>query len=146
MAATCWERGQKVDKSSHDKWRSSKPQGKWKAISAEIDTLGTTVKEKTNTWNKSCKDSAKRESELHNMVVQTAIDERQEHKARSVVKDLPMQFQKGREEEEKAFGLIEEMQRNLDEAQTRASETERKLGRVLGEFIYSYEKEMERPH
>ena len=51
------------------------------------------------------------------MVVQTAIDERQEHKARSVVKDLLMQFQKGREEEEKARGLIEEMQRNLDEAQ-----------------------------
>ena len=45
-----------------------------------------------------------------------------------------------------ARGLIEEMQRNLDEAQVRASETERKLGRVLREYIYSFEKEMGRPH
>ena len=37
------------------------------------------------------------------------------------------------------------MQRDLDEAQARASETERKLGRVLRGNIYSHEK-MERPH
>ena len=49
-------------------------------------------------------------------------------------------------EEEEARGLIEEMQRHLDEAQDRASELERKLGRVLGKYIYSYEREMERPH
>ena len=44
-----------VGQSSHDKWKSSKPQGKSKEISAEIDAVGTTVKEKTNTWNKSCR-------------------------------------------------------------------------------------------
>ena len=33
-----------------------KPQGKWKEISAEIDAVGTTVKEKRNTWNKSCRE------------------------------------------------------------------------------------------
>ena len=38
------------------------------------------------------------------------------------------------------------MQRNLDEAQARASETERKLGRVLGEYISSNDKERGRPH
>ena len=42
-------------------------------------------------------------------------------------------------------GLIEEMQRNLDEALARASETERQLSRVLEEYIFSYEKEMEAP-
>ena len=47
--------------------------------------------------------------------------------------------------EAEARGLIEEMQRNLDEAQARASETERKLGRVLGEYKNSHEKEMVRP-
>ena len=47
---------------------------------------------------------------------------------------------------------MEEMQRNLDEAQARVSERERKLGRVLGEryiyifFFCYFEKEMERPH
>ena len=39
-----------------------------------------------------------------------------------------------------------EMQRNLHEAHARASETEPKRGRVLGKYIYSFEKEMERPH
>ena len=48
--------------------------------------------------------------------------------------DLQQQVQKEREEQEEARGLLEEMQRNLDEAQARASETGRKLGRVLGEY------------
>ena len=101
------------------------------------------MKEKTNTCHKSCRESAKRESELYKMVEQTVIDERQEHKERRMFKDLLQQLQK--EEEEEARGLLEEMQRNLDEAQARASETERTLGRVLGEYIYFYGKEMERP-
>ena len=88
--------------SSHDKWRSAKPQSKWKEISAEIDAGGTTVKEKTNTWNKSCKESVKRESELCKMVGQAAIDERQEHKERSMIKDLLNQLEKRREEEDEA--------------------------------------------
>ena len=100
------------------------------------------LKEKANTWNKSCTESAKRESELYKMIELTAIDERQKHKGRSMLMDLIQQLQKAREEEEEARGLIEEMQRNLDEAH----ETERKLGPVLGEHVYSYEKEMERPH
>ena len=35
-------------------------EGKWKEISVEMDALVTTVQEKTNTWNKSNKESAKR--------------------------------------------------------------------------------------
>ena len=72
--------GEEGGQSSHDKWRSTKPQGKWKEISAEIGAVGTTVKVKTNTWNKSCKESGKGESVLYKMVEQAAIDERQEHK------------------------------------------------------------------
>ena len=57
-----------------------------------------------------------------------------------MLKDLLQQLQKEREEGEEARGPIEEMQRNLNEAQARASETERKLDRVLGEYKNSYEK------
>ena len=117
-----------------------------KEISVEIDTVVTTVEEKTNTWNKSCRESAKRESKLFKMVEQAALDERQEHKERSMLQDMLKQLHREREEEEEARGLIEELQRNLDEAQARACETERKLGRVLGEYIYSYEKERVRAH
>ena len=60
--------------------------------------------------------------------------------------DLPQQLQKEREEEDEARGLIEEAQRNHDEAQARASDTERKLGRVLGGYIYSMQKELGRLH
>ena len=55
---------------------------------AKIDVVVTTVKEKTNTWNKSWKESAKRESELYKMVEQAAIDERQEHKEKCMIKDM----------------------------------------------------------
>ena len=37
------------------------------------------------------------------------------------------------------------MQRDLDEAQTRSNEGERKLDRVLGEYMESFEKDMGRP-
>ena len=47
LAATCC--GRRCGQSSHEKWRSTKPQGKFKEIFAEIDAVETTVKEKTNT-------------------------------------------------------------------------------------------------
>ena len=63
-----------------------------------------------------------------------------------MLKDLLHQLQKRREAEDEARGLIEEMQRNLGEAQARTYEMERKLDRVLGEYIDSFEKELGRQH
>ena len=54
------------------------------------------------------------------------------------------QLQKRKEQEDEARVLIEEMQRNLDEAQSRSYEVERKLDRVLGEYFEAYEKEVGR--
>ena len=62
-----------------------------------------------------------------------------------MIRDLLEQLQKRREEEDEARGLIEEMHRNLDEAQSRRYEVERKLDRVLWEYIEAFEKEMGRP-
>ena len=64
---------------------------------------------------------------------------------RSMIRDLLEQLQKRREEEDGARGLIEEMQRNLDEAQNRSYEVERKLDRVLWEYIEAFEKGIGRP-
>ena len=80
--------GEEVGQTSHDKRKSSKPHGKWQEISVEMDTLGSTLKEETNTWTKSCKESAKRESELYKMVELAAIDQRQEDKERGMLKDV----------------------------------------------------------
>ena len=38
------------------------------------------MKENTNTWNKSCKESAKKKSELFKMVEAAVMDEKQEQK------------------------------------------------------------------
>ena len=73
-------RGSKADtaRTTSGKVQSLKASGK---ISAKIDAVETTVKEKTNTWNKSSKESGKIESELYKMMVEAAaIDERQEQK------------------------------------------------------------------
>ena len=43
-----------------------------------------------------------------------------------------------KEEEDEERGLIEETQRNLDEAQSRCFEVERKLDRLLGEHTDSF--------
>ena len=71
--------------------------------------------------------------------------EKQERKERGMIRDLLEQLQKRREEEDEARGLIEEMQRNLDEAQNRSYEVERKLDRVLWEYIEAFDKEIGRP-
>ena len=63
-----------------------------------MDVLGSTLKEKTNTWNKSFKERANRESEFYKMVELAAIDERQEDKERSMLKDVLKQLRKEREE------------------------------------------------
>ena len=99
--------GEEGGQRSHDKWRSTKPQGKRKEISAEIDPTGTSVKENTNTLNKSCKESARRKSELYKMVEQAAIDERQEHKEGSMLKHSQHQLQRRREEEDEARGHLD---------------------------------------
>ena len=63
-----------------------------------------------------------------------------------MIRDLLEQFQKRRQEEDEARGLIEEMQRNLDEARNRSYEVERKLERVLLEYIEAFDQEMRRVH
>ena len=104
-------------------------------ISMEIDAVGATVKEKTNTWNRSVKESVKRETELYKVVEAAVMDEKQQQKGGGMIRELLEQLQKRGEEENEARGLIEEMQRNLDEAQNRSYEVERKLDRVLWAYI-----------
>ena len=74
--------------------------------------------------------------------IDAAIDERQEHKERSMLKDKLKQLQKERRRKR----LVGNLKRCNAISMTRASETERRLGRVLGEYIYSFEKEMGCPH
>ena len=89
---------------AHTHVENSQRSGKWKEISAEMDAVGTTVKEKTHTWNKSCKESVKRETELYEMVEAAVMDEKQEQKETGMIRDLLGQLQKRREEEDEARG------------------------------------------
>ena len=114
-------------------------------ISAEMDAVGATEKDETNSWNKSCKESVKRETELYRVFEAAVTDETQEQKERGMIRDLLEQLQRRREEEDEARGLMEEMQRNLDEAQNRSYEVERKSNWVLWEYIEAFDKERGRP-
>ena len=71
--------------SSHHTWHISQPQGTWREISAEMDAVRTTVKEKTNTWNKSCKESANRETEVYKMSEAAIMDDKQEERGRGMI-------------------------------------------------------------
>ena len=106
---------------------------------------GTTVKEKTNTWNKSCMESAKREAELYKMVEIAVMDEKQEERERGMIRELLGELRKRREEEDETRNLIEHMQRNFDDAQNKSHEVERKLNRILWEYIEAFDKERGRP-
>ena len=56
------------------------------------------------------------------------------------------QLRKDREEERTARELLEEMQQTVEEAQERASESEWSLCRELEEQMYSWDREIGRPH
>ena len=136
--------GEDGGESSHDTWKNSQPQGKWREISAEMDAVGNHFERKTNTWNRSCKESVKRDTELFKIVEFAVMDQQREQKERGMIRELLEQLQKRREEEDEARGLIE-MQRNLDEAQNKSCEVERKLDRVLWEYIEAFDKQQGRP-
>ena len=141
-----WQQPAREDggQSSHDTWTNSQHQGQWKEISGDFDAVENTVEEKTNTWNKSCLESVKREKELYNLVEAAVMDENKQQE-RGMIRDLMEQLQKKREEEDETNGLIEEMQRNVEDAQHRSYEGKRKLDRVLWEYIEAFDKEMGRP-
>ena len=65
---------------------------------------------------------------MYKMVAAAVMDGIQEQKERGMIRDLLGQFQKRKVEEDEARGLIEEMQRNLDEVQNRSYQEEREVG------------------
>ena len=73
---TWWQQlaGSSGGQSFHDAWDHSKPKGKWKEVSAEFETVNALVKEKKITWNKSGRESAKREADWFSMIESAARD------------------------------------------------------------------------
>ena len=61
-----------------------------------------------------------------------------------MIRDLLGELRKRREEKDEARNLIEEMQRNVDEARNKSYELEQKLNRILWEYIEAFDKERER--
>ena len=61
-----WQQPAREDggQSPHDTRGISQSKGKWREISAEMDAVGTAVKEKTNTWDKCCTESAKKRNRI----------------------------------------------------------------------------------
>ena len=108
---------------------------KVREISAEMDAVGTTVKEKTNTWNESCKESVKRETELYKMVEAAVMDEKQEQKEREMLEQLRT----------KQEAWSKRCNATPDKAQNKSYEVERKLDCVLWEHIEAFDKELGRP-
>ena len=110
-----------------------------------MDALGSALKEKTHTWNRTRKEGAKREIVLYKIKEIVANDKQQEDKERRRLKETLNKLRQEREEENEARALLQEMQQNLDEAHARASETERKMCRECGEYTHSWEQELGRP-
>ena len=61
-----------------------------------------------------------------------------------MIRDLLGELRKRREEEDETRNLIEEMQRNVDEAQNKSYEFEQNPNRILWEYIEAFDKERER--
>ena len=68
--------------SSQEQWKNSTNKNEWKEVSREFHELASTPKEKSHTWNKSCKDSAKREGDILKLAELAGQDEKQEDEER----------------------------------------------------------------
>ena len=79
------------------------------------------------------------------MVEVAVTDEKQEERERGLIRDLLLELRKKTDEEDEARNLIEEMQRNLDDAQNNSYDVEKKLNRILWEYIEVSDKERGRP-
>ena len=99
-------------------------QRRWKEVSREIHEWASTLKEKSHTWNKSCKDSAKREGDILKLAELAAQDETQEDEERRDIKKLLKQLRKDRKDEDEARALLKQMQINVEGAQARSAATE----------------------
>ena len=69
------------------------------------------MKEKKITWNKSGKESAKREADLYAMLESAATDETKQEWDRDKLGDRLKAFRKRKEEEDEATCLMEEMRK-----------------------------------
>ena len=75
-----------------------------------------------------------------------ANDEKQEDEERHNINKLFKQLRKERKEEDEARALLEEMQKNLEEAQAKASATELKLSGRYDEYMRTWTEDRGRPH
>ena len=143
-----WQRSAVEDagQSSQDKWKRSKPRAKWKEISHNVEELGVLLKEKKTHGSKVARKVRNCETEIFAISEGMAEDAKVDDGDRSRLMRALKELRKDREEERAARELLEEMQQNLDEAQERASVSERSLCRELEEYMYSWDPELGRPH
>ena len=107
-----------------------------------MDAVGAVVKE--NMEHKLQRKS-KRETEFVNMNEDEVTDEKQEGRERGMIRDSLMELREKKKNEDEARNLIEEMQRNPDDAQNNSCEVEQKLNRILLVYIDAFDKKRGRP-
>ena len=105
--------------------------------------LDALVKEKKITWNKSGRESAKREADLYTMLEKAATDEKKEERHTEKLGDWLEAFLKRKEEEDEATCFMEEMRKNVEAAQ-QSFEAEQSLCSALREYVGSYDKDQGR--
>ena len=125
-------------------WKSSQPQDKWKEISLELDALGSALKEKTHTWNKSCKESQNR-----NRVIKGDRNRRKRRSARIQ--------RKGHHQENTINNFVKKNTKQMRlvpgwkicsktwTRQKRKSTILSRLCREINEYMHSWDQELGRP-
>ena len=132
--------------SSQDQWKNSTNKNEWKEVSREFHELASTRKEKSHTWNKSCKESGKREGDVLKLAELAARDEKQEDEEKRDIRKLLKQLRKDRKDEDEAEALLKEMQIYIEEAQARSAATELQVCGQFDEYRRTWDEVRERPN
>ena len=130
--------------SSQDRWVHSKNKSEWREVSRDIHEWVSSLEVRSHTWNKSCKDSAKREGAMLKLDDGQRNDEKQEDEERHNIDKLLKQLREERKEKDEFRGFLEEMKK-LEEAQARASATEQKVFDRFDEYMRTWTEDRGRP-
>ena len=103
------------------------------------------MKEKKVTWNKSNRETSKRETDFDQIIEGAATEERKEERDRDKLGDRLEALLERKKEEDAATCLMEEKRKNWKVAQNESFEEEQNLCNALREYADTFDKDHGRP-
>ena len=125
----------KEAQSSQEVWKSTSNDARWTEVTKELDHREKVIHDKKITWNKSMKETSRRDTDLLKTMENAADEEREEHKDKCALEQPERQSRMEEEEAEEARKLLKKMLKNVDDADARVEKTRARFSQEFEEYM-----------